>query len=86
MLRMKQPILLIVEGAADDSMAVEEPAEEPAAEKPAADEASTELEEAAPAEAGFHQTLKTKFIEGGAGFMGIVLLVLILGLALALRE
>ena len=33
----------------------------------------------------FHQILKTKFIEGGAGFMGIVLLTLILGLHL-LRE
>lgn len=34
----------------------------------------------------FHQTLKTKFIEGGAGFMGVVLLVLILGLALAIER
>lgn len=30
---------------------------------------------------GFHQVLKERFIEGGAGFMGIVLLCLILGLA-----
>jgi biopolymer transport protein ExbB len=34
----------------------------------------------------FHQILKTKFIEGGAGFMGIVLLTLILGLALCLER
>ena len=34
----------------------------------------------------FHQVLKTKFIEGGAGFMGIVLLTLILGLALCIER
>ena len=34
----------------------------------------------------FHQILKTKFIEGGAGFMGIVLLTLILGLALCIER
>jgi biopolymer transport protein ExbB len=34
----------------------------------------------------FHQILKSKFIEGGAGFMGIVLLTLILGLALCLER
>jgi biopolymer transport protein ExbB len=34
----------------------------------------------------FHQVLKEKFIEGGAGFMGIVLIALILGLALAIER
>ncbi len=34
----------------------------------------------------FHQILKTKFIEGGAGFMGIVLLTLIFGLALCIER
>jgi len=34
----------------------------------------------------FHQTLKEKFIEGSPGFMGIVLLTLILGLALAIER
>jgi biopolymer transport protein ExbB len=33
-----------------------------------------------------HTTLKTKFIEGGAGFMGAVLLTLIFGLALAFER
>ena len=37
-------------------------------------------------EKSFHQVLKTKFIEGGAGFMGIVLLTLILGLALCIER
>lgn len=36
--------------------------------------------------ASFHQVIKQKFIEGGPGFMGIVLLCLILGLALAIER
>lgn len=35
---------------------------------------------------GFHQELKKRFIEGGAGFMGIVLLCLILGLAISIER
>ena len=37
-------------------------------------------------EASFHQILKEKFIEGGAGFMGVVLIALILGLALCIER
>ena len=37
-------------------------------------------------EVGFHQELKRRFIEGGPGFMGIVLLCLILGLAIAIER
>ena len=56
---------------------------------------STEAEEVIPAateeveevkEASFHQVLKEKFIEGGAGFMGVVLIALILGLALCIER
>lgn len=36
--------------------------------------------------ANFHQDLKKRFIEGGPGFMGIVLLCLILGLAIAIER
>ena len=36
--------------------------------------------------ASFHQIIKEKFIQGGPGFMGIVLLCLILGLALAIER
>jgi biopolymer transport protein ExbB len=43
-------------------------------------------EEAAPAEASFTQELKKRFIEGGPGFMGIVLICLILGLAIAIER
>jgi biopolymer transport protein ExbB len=35
---------------------------------------------------GFHQILKEQFIAGGAGFMGIVLLTLILGLAISIER
>ncbi|MCB0456535.1 MAG: MotA/TolQ/ExbB proton channel family protein [Flavobacteriaceae bacterium] len=41
---------------------------------------------AAPESKGFHQELKQRFIEGGPGFMGIVLLCLILGLAIAIER
>ena len=37
-------------------------------------------------ELGFHEELKKRFIEGGPGFMGIVLLCLILGLAIAIER
>lgn len=55
--------------------------------------AQTEQVAAAAAEAqpveveeGLHQALKTKFIEGGAGFMSSVVLCLILGLAIAIER
>ena len=38
------------------------------------------------AQLSFHQTLKKRFIEGGPVFMGIVLLCLILGLAIAIER
>ena len=37
-------------------------------------------------EISFHQELKNRFVEGGPGFMGIVLLCLILGLAFAIER
>jgi biopolymer transport protein ExbB len=51
--------------------------------KPEAAPAATPAE---PAEQGFHQSMKQQFIEGGPGFMGVVLLVLIVGLALAIER
>lgn len=53
--------------------------------------ATVTQEEEAAAEApveelGFHQELKKRFIEGGPEFMGIVLLCLILGLAIAIER
>jgi biopolymer transport protein ExbB len=46
------------------------------------DEEATTVEEPQ----GWHQNLKQRFIEGGPGFMGIVLLCLILGLAIAIER
>ncbi|WP_158847067.1 MotA/TolQ/ExbB proton channel family protein [Algibacter sp. L1A34] len=46
----------------------------------------TQDDEAPVADVGFHQDLKKRFIEGGPGFMGIVLLCLILGLAIAIER
>jgi biopolymer transport protein ExbB len=45
---------------------------------------STQAQEAV--EKTFHQELKQRFIEGGPGFMGIVLVALILGLAIAIER
>ena len=61
--------------ATTDSAATEEeaPAEEAVVEE-------------APAEKGFTQILKEKFIEGGAFFMSFVLLALVLGLALVIER
>ena len=50
-----------------------------------ADEVAT-LEEEVTADKGFHQVLKEQFIAGNAGFMGIVLLALIFGLALSVER
>jgi len=43
-------------------------------------------EEVQQTEKTFHQELKQRFIEGGASFMGIVLITLILGLAIAIER
>jgi biopolymer transport protein ExbB len=55
---------------------------------PAADLDATDPldDEEATEDKTFHQVLKEKFIEGGAGFMGIVLVALILGLALCIER
>ena len=60
------------EAVADTNQIVEE--------VPAADEPSDQQE------TPLHTVVKAKFIEGGAGFMGIVLLCLIFGLALAIER
>ncbi len=44
------------------------------------------LQDEVAADKGFTQVLKEQFIQGGAGFMGIVLLCLILGLAVAIER
>ena len=71
-----------------DTIATEEVVEETVVaeeETPAVIEENT-TEAPAEESASFHQIIKQKFIEGGPGFMGIVLLCLILGLALAIER
>ena len=62
--------------------------EVPAAEPTATEEvaAPAAAEEVLPEEVPMHQALKTKFIEGGAGFMALVIACLILGLALCIER
>jgi len=71
------------ESPAEDTTQV---AEEVAVETPVAEAAVPEAEEDGSGLSVLHTTLKTKFIEGGAGFMGAVLLTLIFGLALAFER
>ncbi len=59
---------------------------------PAAQEQVEEAEEVVDLFAGsgeevpLHQALKTKFIEGGAGFMSLIIICLIIGMALAIER
>ena len=63
-----------------------------AQDEPQADTTATEVVTEAPetvegpTEVPMHQALKTKFIEGGAGFMALVIACLILGLALCIER
>ncbi|MDA3906489.1 MAG: MotA/TolQ/ExbB proton channel family protein [Bacteroidales bacterium] len=60
-------------------------AEADSLEAAVADQVAT-LEENVEVDKGFHQILKEQFIAGNAGFMGIVLLALIFGLALSVER
>jgi biopolymer transport protein ExbB len=76
-------------GASNKSFAQEAETEatatEQVAEQPAPSPTTTVAEEVIE-EQSFHQVIKQKFIEGGAEFMGIVLICLILGLALCIER
>ena len=61
----------------DTLAAAEAPVEEAAAEAPVVEEEES---------AGIHKVLKEKFIEGGAGFMALVAIALVLGLALCIER
>ncbi|MBQ9583040.1 MAG: MotA/TolQ/ExbB proton channel family protein [Bacteroidales bacterium] len=69
---------------AQDEEATEQTAA--AAEEVAAEEAPINPFEAEGGDQPLHQQLKAKFIEGGAGFMALVLICLILGLAIAIER
>ena len=74
--------------AQEEAAAVEEAAVEQVDE--AAPVVAEEVAEAPAEEAGglvaLHKTLKTKFIEGGAGFMALTLVTLVFGLALCIER
>ena len=74
--------------SAQNAAAQDEQAAEPAATEVAAPEAAAPAaaEEVLPEEVPMHQALKTKFIEGGAVFMALVIACLILGLALCIER
>jgi len=71
------------------AMAQEEPAspadttivEQAVVEETVVDDTTTETEDKT-----MHQILKQKFIEGNAGFMGVVILALVMGLAIAIER
>ncbi|AWM13802.1 MotA/TolQ/ExbB proton channel family protein [Flavobacterium sp. NRK F10] len=75
---------------AQDSTATEAPATEQVQEAAATTEEAAVVEEATDDQTvenvTFTQELKKRFIEGGPGFMGIVLICLILGLAIAIER
>lgn len=74
------------EEEAGTTEAVEQVEDTIAEEEEPATTTQTTMEPAADEPQSFHQVLKEKFIEGSPGFMGIVLLALILGLALAIER
>lgn len=69
--------------AQEDTTAVEAQATEQVATP---EEAAPALDDELIEEVPLHQAIKTKFIEGGAGFMALVIICLILGLALAIER
>ncbi|MBQ2067428.1 MAG: MotA/TolQ/ExbB proton channel family protein [Paludibacteraceae bacterium] len=78
------------EAAAPEQPAVENVDEDAAAPADVV-EAEAEVQEEAPAAedgaiVALHKTLKTKFIEGGAGFMALTLVTLVFGLALCIER
>ena len=75
-----------VASAQDQENAAPEATEQAAEEAVAPAEPVTDLFAGSGEEIPLHQALKTKFIEGGAGFMSLVLICLILGLALAIER
>jgi biopolymer transport protein ExbB len=80
--------LLAFNATTANATAIEAVSESSSALVASIDDAAVALQEDAPADEKktFHQVLKERFIEGGAGFMGIVLLCLILGLAVAIER
>ncbi len=64
----------------------QEAEEAPAATEQAAVNSGADLLKGTGEEIPLHQALKTKFIEGGPGFMSLIIICLIIGLALAIER
>ena len=84
-------MLLAVAGvmafSANIASAQEEQAAEAAAEEVVAEEmTAASLLKGTGEEIPLNQALKTKFIEGGAGFMSLIIICLVIGLALAIER
>jgi len=77
-----------VQAQESDTTAVESQVQEVAASEVVEETPTAEVEDEASTEKklGFTQELKQRFIEGGPGFMGVVLLCLILGLAIVIER
>ena len=71
--------------AAQDQSADETAATEQVA-APAQEMSAADLLKGTGEEVPLHQAIKTKFIEGGAGFMSLIIICLIIGLALAIER
>ncbi len=74
----KPDVTVVADSVAGDSIAADDSL---AAELMAADDPEEEAEGG-----GFHKQLKTKFIDGNAGFMSLVALALVLGLAFCIER
>ena len=79
---LTQSVMAQEEAAASTEVVDSTATEEVAEEAPTAEEAPA-VEEA---EGGIHKTLKTKYIEGGAGFMSLVAVALVIGLAFCIER
>ena len=78
-------VAVMAQEAAGQAPEATEQVAEDVAEAPAAEAVEAETAEAGGVVA-LHKTLKTKFIEGGAGFMAATLLCLVFGLALCIER
>ena len=79
-------VAVMAQEAAEAAPVAEEVTVDSAAVEAPVVEAEEVVEEAEGGIVALHKTLKTKFIEGGAGFMSTVALCLILGLAIAIER
>ena len=81
-----QPMMAQADSAAVDSAAVDTTVVDTAAVDTAAAVSEEITQEPIVEEGGLHKELKTKFIEGDAGFMSLVAIALVLGLAFCIER